>query len=115
MSVGGGNSPFADWAMQPSVAPFAWNRAVGIANTPFSPYKGTLSAREPRALGSAVNSAYGLTNYAPQQVSGPMANAAQVAGVPGVNAASIFAAPSVSAQTGMGGIDSYMNPYTQQV
>lgn len=115
MSVGGGQSPFGDWAMQPGQIPYAWNNAKNIANNAFTPYTGTMSAGAPQALSTAGNAAANLINYTPQQVSAPMSGAATASPVQNVTGATVAPVPNVSAGMGMGGIDAYMNPYISNV
>jgi hypothetical protein len=66
--VGGGQSPFGDFAM--SKAPDIYARAQTIANAPFIPYTGPLAPQVPAALGQAQTAAQGVSTYRP-----PMANA----------------------------------------
>lgn len=86
-----------------------YQSAQNVANQPFTPYTGQLTPGIPQATNDAVASAQRLTGFTPQQVTAPVAGAAKA------RAANVARTPDVTAQTGLAGMDAYMNPYTQQV
>lgn len=67
MSVGGGNSPLADFTM--GKAPILWDQAMGIANAPFRPFTGQLSPGVPQGLMSAQGTAGRVAGFSPRNVS----------------------------------------------
>lgn len=96
---GGGQSPAGDFLMQQDVLPWMFNRAKGVANMPFTPYTGQLSAGRPAALDAAEETARRTGSHWYQPVEG----------------ARMGSVPNVSAGMGFGGMQDYMNPYLQNV
>lgn len=121
MSKGGGQSPTGDFLMRPNVLPWNWQHAQNIANNPFQEYPGTMSAGVNTALSSGGNAALDVARYQPQMISPwqmgavPNVTAAQMGNVPNMQAAQMGSVPNVQSMTGMSGINTYMNPYTESV
>lgn len=121
MSYGGGQSPFGDWAMSSGQIPFAWANAKNIARNPFQEYPGTRSAGVNSTLSAGGNAALGVAGYQPMMISpwqmGAPQNvtAAQMGNVPNMQAAQMGSVPNVQSMTGMSGLNTYMNPFMDQV
>lgn len=135
MSKGGGTNSTID----PRVFDLLsanYKNAQGIANKPFVPYTDSLVATPGAAtqmgqntilggamdagkgaLDTAVGSASGLLNFTPPPLTAPTAALPQLSPAHGFSNPTITRGDiaNINPQTGLGGIDAYMNPYISSV